>query len=114
MSLLFEDSYIEITLPLTRESISKIDDTEYSYILNDLRSECSHNPRKSDVWCEIKVGFDLKNGGAYFALNTITAYDDEPYDMSVLPRIDFDPETAEYFKKEAVGAVLESLSAMYR
>lgn len=111
MNNLFEKSYIEVTIPLTDEKVEQLENSSYDYLLDDYKRELD-NPITDGVWCEMTVGFDIANGETHFNFNVIAAIPDEPPQVSSWNNIDFDPDTAEYFKNKALEHIARNFSVM--
>lgn len=111
MDNLFEKSYLEVTIPLTNETVEQLENSPYNYILDDYRHELD-NPITESVWCELTVGFDIAGGEIHFNFNVVAVIPDEPSQISSWNNIDFDPDTAEYFKNKALEHLARNLSVM--
>lgn len=111
MNNLFDKSYLEVTIPLTDETVEKLENSPYNYLLDDYRSELD-NSITEEVWCELAVGFDFIRGEMHFNFNVVAVIPDEPSQISSWNNIEFDPDTAEYFKKKALEHLAINISVM--
>ena len=108
----FKNNCIKITLPLTGKILTKLEQSgKYNRILSDL-----HSSDKSvcclDAHCELTVIFNLKRHKTHFVFHTFCAnWGGETDCCSAYA--DFDGDTAEYLKAEAlrtIGTALPKLS----
>lgn len=107
----FADTYIEVTIPLDEKMITALEQSEqYAYLLKDFR-RANANPVYNSVYCALTVAFDFKSMETFFSFNTISgSYDGISCDTNV--NIDLDPETAKYFKTEALKHLAWNFGAM--
>lgn len=108
----FAETYIEVTMPLDEKTIAVFEDSErYAYILEDIYNAQSNTAYES-VSCTMTVLFDFVTLEAYFSINTICETTEGYTDSESNVNIDLDPETAEYFKSEALKHLFRNMNAM--
>ena len=109
----FEKSYLEVTLPISSEMLEAIENSEYSYALDDYHLE-KNNSAYANVFCELTVSFDLIRNETYFELKTVCNYKDCTYGTtdSSGTFVELDPKTAEYFRAEAMRTILQNFNSM--
>lgn len=108
----FADTYTKVTIPLDDKVIAAFESSErYSHLLNDFNSANSNNVY-TNVYCTITIAFDFESMETFFSINTICTNDDLEVWDETNDFIDFDPITAEYFKKEALKYLSQNLKAM--
>lgn len=108
----FAETYIEVTMPLDEKTIAVFETSErYAYILEDIHS-AQNNTAYESVSCTMTIAFDFVSLETFFSIETICRTSDGYIDGNGNINIDLAPETAEYFKTEALKHLVRNMNAM--
>lgn len=108
----FDETYIEVTMPLDDKTITALTQSErYAALLDDLYS-AQDNSAYETVSCTMTVAFDFVSMATFFSIETICCTTDGYTDKIGTSNIDLDPITAEYFKAEALKHLMRNMNAM--